>query len=192
MTFSPRTTREVRRLALDVVLLDGEQDAAPSLADMARRAKALLDGPLREKRSGIPKPSAPGRTRADEKAAAKERLERLATIRVELHTETGGTCAVCGMGLPFTRMHAHHILSGPERRSEERRETMAPVHEKCHDWLHGKLPKHDQWDALWNLLGWCDQTGREEAAKSIRHRLSKIKEARATVPVRIVVKEGTP
>lgn len=33
---------ELRRIALDVVLLDGEQDEAPSLDDMARRAKQAL------------------------------------------------------------------------------------------------------------------------------------------------------
>ena len=33
----------VRRVLLDVVLLDSDLDDAPSLADMARRARALLD-----------------------------------------------------------------------------------------------------------------------------------------------------
>lgn len=33
---------DVRRLLLDVILLDGEQDAAPSLEDMAKRARELL------------------------------------------------------------------------------------------------------------------------------------------------------
>ena len=36
-------TPGLRRLLLDVILLDGEQDAAPSLGDMAKRAKAILD-----------------------------------------------------------------------------------------------------------------------------------------------------
>lgn len=33
---------DLRRLLLDVILLDGEQDAAPSLEDMAKRARDLL------------------------------------------------------------------------------------------------------------------------------------------------------
>ncbi len=36
---------DVRRLLLDIVLLNGEQDAAPSLHDMAERASRLLGLP---------------------------------------------------------------------------------------------------------------------------------------------------
>jgi hypothetical protein len=116
-------------------------------------------------------------------------MDRLAEIRVALHMETGGTCVVCTFGLPFVRMHAHHILSGPERQAEERQDTMAPVHEKCHDWLHGKDAKLDQLDALQALLGWCVRTGREQAAESTQRRIEKIHEARG-VAVRLVVREG--
>lgn len=35
---------DVRRLLLDVIILDSESDDAPSLADMARRARKLLEG----------------------------------------------------------------------------------------------------------------------------------------------------
>ena len=35
-------TPDIRRLH-DEILIDGEQDAAPSLDDMAKRAKAILD-----------------------------------------------------------------------------------------------------------------------------------------------------
>jgi hypothetical protein len=39
-------SEEVRRLLVEIVVLDAEQDAAPSLEDMARRAvSALRDGP---------------------------------------------------------------------------------------------------------------------------------------------------
>lgn len=109
-----------------------------------------------------------------------DRLARLAAIRVDLHKETGGRCAICSGLLPFGLMHAHHILSGPERQVEERAETMAPLHERCHDWVHGKDRRLDQRDALVALLGWCVETRRELAAASTRHRISKIDEARAT------------
>ncbi len=45
-------TPDLRRLLLDVILLDGEQDAAPSLGDMARRAQAILDAEAKGTEAG--------------------------------------------------------------------------------------------------------------------------------------------
>lgn len=118
-------------------------------------------------------------SKADEAAA---RIETLAAIRVHLHVETGGTCVVCDLGLPFVRMHAHHILSGPERQLEERADTMAPVHDKCHKWLHGTLEGFDQREALIKLLAWCETTHRDMSAASTRKRIAKIDEARRATP----------
>jgi hypothetical protein len=39
---APTLSEPVRRLLVDVVVLNGEQDAAPSLEDMAQRAWAIL------------------------------------------------------------------------------------------------------------------------------------------------------
>jgi hypothetical protein len=147
--------------------------ACQNIADV----KALLE---RTKKRGIAKPKGPDR-KAEKRAEDAERLERLAEIRVELHRETGGMCVVCDFGLPFARMHAHHILSGPERQLEERQDTMAPVHERCHDWLHGKDARLDQREALVALLAWCDLTGRTMAAASTVRRIAKIDEARRVV-----------
>ncbi len=141
------------------------RDAAKRKAKAQRKARA---------------PRASGVTKAGKKAEGVARLARLAEIRVELHLETGGTCVVCGLGLPFARMHAHHILSGPERQSEERQDTMAPLHERCHDWTHGKAAPLDQRDALVALLAWCEQTKRNAAAASTRRRIAKIDESRMT------------
>lgn len=164
-----------------------------TLSDLRRRerelAREIREVRKRIKRASprIEKPAAPTKT----KETPRARLDRLAEIRVALHAETGGRCVVCGMGLPFVRMHAHHILSGPERRPEERQDTMAPLHEKCHDWIHGKDARLDQRDALVCLLAWCEVTGRKEAAASTVHRIAKIDEARApSVPPKIAV-EGT-
>lgn len=49
-----RLDKEIDRLALDVILLDGEQDEAPDLADMARRAKAILAKRDEERRHKAP------------------------------------------------------------------------------------------------------------------------------------------
>jgi hypothetical protein len=157
---------------------------------VAAEARRVLDARAAAKARKRARPArAAGPTAADKKSADAERLERLAAIRVALHAETGGRCVICGLGLPFARMHAHHILSGPERRSEERQETMAPTHEKCHDWLHGKDARLDQRDALVALMAWCEATGRAEAMASTVRRIAKIDGARTpSVPVRLEVR----
>jgi hypothetical protein len=166
--------------------LSAEVDRLRARIEKATKA-AKRSARLRASRA----PVVPGKTKATKKDAAASRLAVLAEIRVELHRETGGTCAVCALGLPFALMHAHHVLSGPERRTEERADTMAPTHSKCHDALHGKNPRFDQRVALAELLEWCQVTGRAVATESTRRRIGKIDEARATVPVRIAV-EGAP
>lgn len=39
---APHLSRAVRDLLVDVIILDGDQDEAPSLTEMAKRARALL------------------------------------------------------------------------------------------------------------------------------------------------------
>jgi len=118
MKLSPAIAKEVRRLALDVVLLDGEQDEAPSLMDMARRAKRLLDGPLKERR--VAKVVAlPGLSRDERRElqlydydqAKAEALVRSAG-RCEWHTD-GRRCTETGCD-------PHHVLGGAYRKECER------------------------------------------------------------------------
>lgn len=84
MKVTPAAIRDMRRLAQDVVELDGEQDEAPSLADMARRARALLAGPLREQHAPEKRLELVGPTKEDrdiERAAAWDVARALAFAR---------------------------------------------------------------------------------------------------------------
>lgn len=123
------------------------------------------------------------------KATTKgERLERLRAIRLALHKESGGRCVICGGPVHVAVMHAHHLIGGSSRRSEERQETMAPTHGRCHDVAHGK-DGADPLPALRSLLAWCAVTDREVAAAALVRRIAKVEEARRrpSVPVRLVV-----
>lgn len=172
MKLTPAASRDMRRLALDVVLLDGEQDAAPSLADMARRAKALLDGALREKRRA-PKKLAPGKTREERRAETKARR---AAIRAEVFAraerERGGRCEwYCER--PAEEWH--HIFQGGERSARESTATTAAACVACHRAYH----KADR-DTLRNAATWAVEHGFREAAREIAHRIDLAEMTRRT------------
>lgn len=161
----PRDAKDLRTYLSGRATAHGDDEAARFLTLLGpRRAHPKKDLHL------------PG---PDKEQERRDRLDRLAKIRVALHAETAGRCAVCGQPVQFALMHAHHILSGPERQAEERQETMAPTHDRCHDWLHGKDRKWDQREALVALLEWCLATGRVAAASSTTKRIAKLDEARA-------------
>jgi hypothetical protein len=143
-------------------------------ASLVREQKRQLAAKVASRRRTAPRRK-PGE---DAKAAARgERLRRLAEIRAALHMETGGICVICGLPLMFVTMHAHHMKGGEERRLDERVETMAPVHGKCHDIVHGK-DGADPLPALRLLLAWCRDTFRLDAASALEKRIAKVNEAR--------------
>jgi hypothetical protein len=154
----------------------------PQIREAADRV-VKADDARRSRDRSRPKRGA-GRTKEEKRAAKEERLERLAAIRVTLWSETAGLCAACDRPLPFVKMHAHHLCGGPERQIEERLETLAPVHGKCHDNAHGKHGA-DPLPTLNALLAWCGKTGRTLAAAALRKRIAKVEESRRTVGIRI-------
>lgn len=131
MKLTPSTARAVRRLALEVVLLDGETEAAPSLGDIARRAKALLDGPLRETRKPT-KVSAPGRSREDRRA---DHREETGSLRGQVWERCGGRCEVSGVELGAA-WEMHHVQGQGERRSAQRLGNVLAVSWDVHRLIH--------------------------------------------------------
>lgn len=106
-------TPSLRRLLLDVVLLDGEQDAAPSLVDMARRAKAMLDAEGARKARRRVK-AAPRIIR--EKATKAQRADNDATTRRIVFARCHSQCELCP---PYSRLQAeelHHLGAGTLRK----------------------------------------------------------------------------
>jgi phage terminase large subunit GpA-like protein len=126
---------------------------------------------------------ATGRTKEERR---KERTIRMAAIRADVYMASGGNCAAkCGTPIGLTSFHAHHCIGGGLRQAMESVKTVAPLCEDCHRKIH-----RSDLDTLLNLAIWAQDTGRREAQAAITKRIAKINEARATVPVRIVVVGG--
>ena len=176
MRLSRNAARDVRRLVLDVVLLDGEQDAAPSLEDMARRAKALLDGPFKEdhRRASRRKdrtPRAPGESKA---AKREERNARVGILRTRVFDRAAGSCECCRSRPP---VEWHHLISGGARRTSEAYETTAAICTWCHADLH-----RNKWHALAVMRAWARDNGYLTALAAIERRLDKLSEATHPAP----------
>ena len=181
MRLSRNAARDVRRLVLDVVLLDGEQDAAPSLEDMARRAKALLDGPFKEdhRRASRRKdrgPRAPGESKA---AKREDRAARTAEIRAACVARADGKCEVCEQ--PENERfptEMHHLLMGRGRRTQDQDVSncimVCPV---CHAVGHGRILQVGD-----VLIEWSRKHGYAETERAIRYRIDKALLADRTWP----------
>ena len=171
----PRSAREVHRLCLDVVLLDGEQDAAPSLSDMARRAQALLDGPLKPRRK-IARPRSPGKTRDERR---DERRDQTAAIREACAKRAGGKCETCGTEESAAYpLQMHHLLPGRGRRREQQAvENCVMVCMWCHEFGHGRILYVGP-----GLLAWADKHGYRAAYNNVRRRMDKALIADPTWP----------
>lgn len=161
-----RNTKEIRRLCLDVILLDGEQDAAPSLADMARRAKALLDGPLAvTRRPARPSVKAKKAAKAEKKAARVE-------IRGSVFLRAQHACELCQVR---RAEELHHLLAGVGNRTpEETVETCVAACRPCHKaWHAGDLEvlEASRLAAVTN--------GSAEAAAAVQRRIDKVRAVRA-------------
>jgi hypothetical protein len=165
-----RNDREIRRLCLDVVLLDGEQDAAPSLADMARRAKALLDGALAP-RKRVARDVRAVDLRPTKEQRKDERRRKVAEIREAVFVRADGRCECCCNAEPT---EWHHVVSGGLRRHAESFETTAAVCFLCHLELH-----RGDHGALCSMRLWARVNGFARAQAAIEHRIAKVSEARA-------------
>jgi hypothetical protein len=155
-----RNDREIRRLCLDVVLLDGEQDAAPSLADMARRAKALLDGALApRKRVARDVRAVDLRPTKEERKAAKN--AETAALRVNAEARAAGRGELCGQPFydaPECRAEMCHLDGGSGKRTQGQRiGNVVMEHGACHRGKSGLDVAPLAW--LPDVKRWCARYG---------------------------------
>lgn len=175
-----RTEREIDRVLLDVILLDGEQDEAPDLSDMARRSKAILakrDEERRRRRRTGKVVAVPGKSRAQRKV---ERNDRARRIRAAVFARAGGRCEFCAArheAHPDHRIQRpeelHHIIGGGLRRKMESTETTAAICIDCHRGWGRSDP-----EVLAAAKAWALRGGRRLALREIDHRIWKANEAR--------------
>lgn len=155
--------RRFRALASDVVLLDGDQDDAPSLGSMAIEAARLLELTAERKGRKLPKVKAPG-TPQSERAEAK--WQHTETVKARVF-KRDGCCVLCEG--PIHDMH--HLLYGSGNRTQgERVETCASVCRTHHDAAHdGDV------GTLVQLVAWAWGLGYAEAARATERRIAKIR-----------------
>lgn len=91
-----RIDREIDDLLRDVILLDGEQDDAPSLADMARRAKGVLATRVVGRRDSTEwRRALKSKAKADAKAKSKAKKEARREVREACVARADGVCEAC-------------------------------------------------------------------------------------------------
>jgi hypothetical protein len=148
-----RAERETERVLLDVILLDGEQDEAPDLSDMARRAKAILAKRDQERRDAKawkrakPKVEVPGTSKPSRDAAkattydlSKRAAWERSGGRCEYDDAEGRRCTLDGND-------PDHALCGAYRRECERlgAEGLIVACRAHHDMRHLNTPSRDYW-----------------------------------------------
>lgn len=161
-SWSPATRRAFRELAADVVELDGEQDEAPSLEEMARRARDLLARTEERTRTKKVVTAAP-------LVEEEPRREKVSRIRTAVFARAAGRCEFCHAGEP---REWHHIIGGPMRRTLEAVDTTAAICIDCHrGWNASKL------DVLRLAKVWALRLGFRVALRAIEKRTAKVEEA---------------
>jgi 5-methylcytosine-specific restriction endonuclease McrA len=116
-------------LLQDIVILDSdrEDDGVPALNVMAHKARALLGGPLSERKA--PSKRLPGESKAAKRERRRaEHREETARIRKAVFERAGGRCEgdwfVGGLVSKFDRCfrvptELHHLVSGSGRRRQQ-------------------------------------------------------------------------
>jgi hypothetical protein len=139
----------------------------PQLRDAADRIVKADDKRSRVKRS-------PGTRSVDRREQRKdERRKRMADLREAVMVRAEGRCEVCG----DEAAHAHHVLSGPDRRRHEAVDTMLALCPECHRRIHaGDVATLDHANT------YCSAHGMVRAAFALGKRLAKIAESRAQHP----------
>jgi hypothetical protein len=155
--------REVKKLLMDIVVLDSEQEQAPSLGDMAKRAMSILDrytkGRLRRLEKSRPR-------RAEKQAARDERNAGMATIRAEVMRRAAGTCELCHND----KVHeVHHLIGGAMRRKMEATNTCIGLCLTCHRNVHDS-----EWATMVNLELWAKTNASWEAARLVTKRVTRL------------------
>jgi hypothetical protein len=146
--------RELKRLLEDVA----RGEIGPAIS---ARARGLLAPRKRVARDVGP----------DRKAQRKdERRKRMADIREAVMVRAEGRCEVCG----DEAAHAHHILSGPDRRRHEEVATMLALCPACHRRIHA-----GDVSTLEHATTYCAAHEMVRAAFALGKRMAKIAEARA-------------
>lgn len=127
----------VKRLLQDVVKLDdvlGHEDNAPSLEDMARRAKGMLEA-VSAKRQRRLKKTLPARRAKAERALAE--LEAHRQLRQRAFVRAVGRCELCDVPLRTNEVvHLHHLEGGPAKAKNERISNVMVTHPACHEAYH--------------------------------------------------------
>ena len=99
-------------------------------------------------------------------ATREERTARVGAIRDALLARSGGRCEAC-RSVPGSE--AHHLLSGPSRRSQEARDTMVWICRNCHRNAH----KEPLTFWRWLHVSYCWVELRKDAREAVTRRAEK-------------------
>jgi hypothetical protein len=167
-------TASAQRLAARIEKARSIEECHQIVRDMLSIAKKAKKDRSSRRRDRTTR--APGRTKAQRRASKKEHRSE---VRAACVQRSDGECECCG-GPGATEMH--HLISGGLRSHREKPETCAMLCGFCHrEWHRGGI-------AIIEAVGeWAQRHGYHEAEVECGRRIAKINEARATVPVRLVV-----
>jgi hypothetical protein len=142
-------------MLLDVVKLDdvlGHENDAPSLEDMARRAKRMLDDDSGARRRKLKK-TLP--TRKDKAMAALQDLEAHRRLVERVRLRADGRCELCGAPARHgEQLVPHHLEGGPAKTKLERIGNVMAVHSTCHEAYHMNVASFVE-----AVRGWCQRHG---------------------------------
>lgn len=168
-----RTDRAIQQLCRDVIVLDSDEDDAPCLSDMARRAQGILAAVAPKRSRAMPRHPAVGAGKVRKAAKKEERRAKVAAIREAVFARAGANCEFCRMPVGVLPLEWHHIIGGGLRRHRESVETTVAICRPCHDdWERGSLL------VLAEAVEWAARHKFGGALAAINRRVAKVEEAR--------------